>query len=524
MNYLSFTFFILFFGITFLIYAVFPTKYKWTVLLFSSLVFYYVSTNGHLEFILLSSLIIWLDGLIIQKLNDTFKIRKKDLDKENKKKLKKKIKLYKSIALFVGVALNIIILLVLKYYNFFGSTINMIFNVSFKTMNFVQVLGISFYTLEAISYITDVYRGKFEANKNFFKLTLYLTFFLTVVEGPVSRYDQLGPQLIKCKKVNYKDLVFGFQLVIYGLFKKVVIADRVNIFVNSVFNNQNEYGGIIVVFAILLYTLQLYCEFSGVMDVVSGLAKMMGIDLLQNFNRPFFAKSINEFWQRWHISLGSFLRDYIFYPISLSKPFLHFNKFTRKKLNPYYASLVPMSVALFFVWFFNGMWHGVGFKYIVYGLYYYFLMMLALFTKPLFDKICNYLKINRNSNCYKLFQIVRTFVVVNVGMLIFRADSLDVAGKMFISIFNKFNLADFSNILNLDLGLDIKDYLIVLIGVVIIFTVSLLQEKGVKIREKLYSQNFLIKLVITLVSLFVVIIFGAYGENYGVVDMIYANF
>ena len=158
------------------------------------------------------------------------------------------------------------------------------------------------------------------------------------------------------------------RVLLWGLFKKVVIADRAAEFVNNVFDCEGYYTGVVVAFAILFYTLQLYCEFSGIMDVMCGLGETMGIKMPENFERPFFAKTINEFWQRWHISLGSWLRDYIFYPISLSKPFMKATKSARKRFNPYYANLIPTSVALFFVWFSNGFWHGSGWKYIVYGL------------------------------------------------------------------------------------------------------------------------------------------------------------
>lgn len=162
---------------------------------------------------------------------------------------------------------------------------------------------------------------------------------------------------------------------VWGLIKKTIIADRAVLLVSAVFDNPQKYSGIQIVAAILFYTLQLYCEFSGIMDVMCGLGEMMGITLPENFNQPFFAKSINEFWTRWHISLGTWLRDYIFYPISLSKPFTSLSKKTRKNFSPYYSTLIPTAAALFFVWFLNGFWHGAGWKYITYGLYYYILMM-----------------------------------------------------------------------------------------------------------------------------------------------------
>lgn len=524
MTYTSFEFFLIYFGVTYVLYTLFPKKAKWCVLLVGSLAFYFIAAGAHIEFLLISALIIWAVGMGIQKLNDTFAIKKKEVAKEERKALKNKYKNYKLAVLTVGVLSNFAFLLVLKYGNFFGSTINMVFSAHLPELSLIQPLGISFYTLQAVSYITDVYRGRYKACKNPLRITLYLSFMLTIVEGPVARYDQLGTQLSECKRFEFKDLVNGAQLVVWGLFKKIVIADRAAELVNNVFDKPEFDSGVIVLGAILVYTLQLYCDFSGIMDVVTGLGEMMGIELPKNFNRPFFAKSINEFWQRWHITLGGWLRDYIFYPISLSKPFMNLTKSARKKFNPYYANLIPTAVALFFVWFANGMWHGAAWKYIVYGLYYYVLMMIGLFAEPLSAKVCEKLKINRKSKGFGLFQMLRTFIIVNFGMLIFRADSLKTVGLAIKTIFVKPNFSALAVGSKNGLGLDLKDYAILIIGVVIIFAVGVIQERGIHIRERISKLPFIVKFIIYMLSILSVIILGAYGEHYGAVDLLYANF
>lgn len=524
MTYTSFEFFIIYFGAAYVLYSILPKKAKWCVLLVSSLFFYFIATRGHIEYILISSIIIWLVGIIIQKFNDAFTEKKKLVSKEERKKLKSKYHNYKLSALTVGILINISLLLVLKYANFFGSTINTLFDANLPKFSIVQPLGISFYTLQAISYITDVYRGKYKACKNPLKIALYLSFMLTIIEGPIARYDQLGTQLGEGKNFNFKNLVFGAQLVVWGLFKKVVIADRAADFVNNVFDDAKFNSGIIVLLAILIYTLQLYCDFSGIMDVVIGLGEMMGITLPENFTRPFFAKSINEFWQRWHITLGAFLRDYIFYPISLSKPFMKLSKNARNKFTPYYANLIPTAVALFFVWFANGMWHGAAWKYIVYGLYYYALMMIGLFAEPLSAKVCNRLKIDRKGKGFALFQMIRTFIIVNFGMLIFRADSLKTVGNAVKVIFTNPNFQTLSVGSKNGLGLDILDYIILILGTILILIVGIVQEKGIHIRERISKLPFAVKFIIYMLSILIVIILGAYGEHYGAVDLLYANF
>lgn len=524
MSYTSFAFFILYFGITYIIYSLMPQKAKWCVLLVGSYIFYFVATKGHIAAIIIATILVWGAGLLIQKLNDSFKQKRKQVEKEQRKQLKAKYKKYKLVVLNVGIIATFAILLVSKYSNFFITSTNSIFGSNFNLVHIIQPMGISFYTLQAVSYLTDVYRGKYDACKNPLRVSLYLSFMLTVVEGPVARWDQLGVQLNECKKFNPDDLIYGAQRVVWGLFKKIVVADRAAGFVNTVFDSHDKYGGIIVVCGIIFYTIQLYFEFSGVMDVVCGMGEMMGLKFPENFSRPFFAKSINEFWNRWHITLGAWLRDYIFYPISLSKPFMNLTKSARKKFNPYYANLIPTSVALFFVWFANGFWHGAGWKYIVYGLYYYVLMMIGLFLEPVFRKVCDKFKIDRKSKSYGIFQIVRTVFVVNIGMLIFRADSLEQAVSMFTSIFTKIALSPAKMSAGSGFGIDVYDYIIVIIGVLIVFAVSFMQEKGIDVRQRIAKLPFAVKFIGFMAAIFVVIIFGAYGDGYGVVDLIYANF
>lgn len=524
MSYTSFAFFILYFGITYIIYSLMPQKAKWCVLLVGSYIFYFVATKGHVAAIIIATVLVWGSGLIIQKLNADFKQKRKETEKAQRKKLKAKYKRYKLAVLNIGIIATLAILLVCKYSNFFILSTNSIFGTDFDKVHFIQPMGISFYTLQAVSYLTDVYRGKYDACKNPLRVSLYLSFMLTVVEGPVARWDQFGVQLKECKKFNPSDLVYGAQRVVWGLFKKIVIADRAAGFVNAVFDSHDKYGGLVVVCGIVFYTIQLYFEFSGVMDVVCGMGEMMGLKLPENFSRPFFAKSINEFWQRWHITLGGWLRDYIFYPISLSKPFMNLTKSARKKFNPYYANLIPTSVALFFVWFTNGFWHGAGWKYIVYGLYYYVLMMFGLFLEPVFRKVCDKLKIDRKSKSYGIFQIIRTAFIVNIGMLIFRADTLEQAVSMFTSIFTKMPSSCVNPGASQGFGLDVFDYIIVAVGVLIVFAVSLMMEKGIDVRARIAKLPFAVKFIGFMAAIFIVIIFGAYGDGYGVVDLIYANF
>ena len=530
MAYTSFLWFFVFFLGTYLLYIVIPKNWKWLVLLLSSWSFYTISVKGHVLPLALVTLGVWGIGLLLQKQNEACKAAVKGKKRDEKKVIKKRYAKKIGWLTAGGVLFSLAFILVLKYGNFFGETFSELLGADYQPVHFIQPLGISFYTMQAISYLVDVNRGRVKACKNPLKLSLFLSFMFTVVEGPIARYSEMEQQLFEPKKLTQRHFYYGTMRILWGLFKTVVIANRVALIADNLFDYYTERGGLAVLFGIMAYTLQLYCDFSGVMDVLSGCTYMMGIELPQNFNHPFFAKTINEFWQRWHITLGGFLRDYVFYSISFSAPMKSLSASARKRLSTYYAAIVPTSVALFFVWFCNGLWHGSGVKYIVYGLYYYVLMMLGMYLEPLAEKLCKVLRINRQSKPYQLFQIVRTFAVVNIGMLIFRADDLKAAVHILLSVTDmKKTVFLFHHPLkalygDMSPGFSIKEVAIIGLGVLIIFAVSLLSELGKKPLERLYNMKPAVRSAIYMAVLLAIILFGAYSENYDTNQMIYAGF
>lgn len=261
-GYTTFAFFAFYFGITFVLYHLLPQKAKWCVLLLGSYVFYFISCKGHIWQIIAATVIVWLIGIWLQRLNDGFKKKKKGLPRDERKALKKKYTSYKRGVLALGVLSTLGILLVCKYQGFFVDTANSLFGTNAQYLKVVQPLGISFYTLSAIGYITDIYHGKFEAEKNPFRVSLFLSFMLTIVEGPITRYDQFGVQFKSCPKFDYHNFIYGAVRVVWGLIKKMIIADRAAMFVNAVFDKPNQWNALTVCAAVLLYTLQLYSEFS----------------------------------------------------------------------------------------------------------------------------------------------------------------------------------------------------------------------------------------------------------------------
>lgn len=246
--------------------------------------------------------------------------------------------------------------------------------------------------------------------------------------------------------------------------------------------------------------------------------------LPENFRQPFFAKNISEFWMRWHITLGAWFKDYIFYPVSLSKKMKKFTIKARKILGNYFGPIMVGSVALFAVWSLNGLWHGAGWNYIFFGMYHFVLIVLGSFLEPGVRKLCHKLHINRDNLLYRFMQFSKLFILVVIGELFFRANTLKEGFRLFGNIINNFTLNSFFNNEFLKLGLDRADYVIIIITLIIIFVIGLLKEKGVNIRESIASKNIVIRWVIYFSLIMFIIIFGAYGPGYAPVDPIYANF
>ena len=513
-----------------LVYKLIPNKFKWIVLLISSYIFYILNSGKYTVFLLLSTLTIYITALKISKIDSDVSLKVKNIEKkEDKKLLKAKAKHKKKLILAIGIIINISILVFIKYSGFLNGELNKVLSkvhLQLPIFKFILPLGISYYTLQAISYIVDVYRGKIKADKNIGRLALFLAYFPQLIQGPIGRYDLLANNLYEPHKITYKSFTNGSELMIWGYFKKMVIADRVALYVNHVFENYTEYSFLIIVLAIIGYTLQIYAEFSGGIDIITGLSEIFGINLSKNFERPFFSKSVDEFWRRWNITLGAWLKDYIFYPVSLSKFSMKITEVSKKIFkNSYISKLIPISVSLLCVWLGNGFWHGAGWKYIVYGLYYYTIMMLGKLFAPLSEKIIKLFKIKTEVWSYKLWQMIRTFGFVCIGMLIFRANDLKVAFSMFKSIFKPHNLELIFNGKGFLLGgLSYADIRIIIISVIVMFIISLKQEKGVKIRETFNEQNIVFRWSILILALVAILIFGIYGGEYNVQNFIYGQF
>lgn len=529
MSYASYTYLLFFLAPVFVLYTVFPKRVKWAVLLAASYIFYLVNSGGLLIFLILTTAVVFLTGKFLNRIQDGFDLVKKSLEKEERRAFKAVITKQKRTVIVVALIFVFGMLFFLKYCNFFGDILRStfsVFGVSLRVPKFKLLLplGISYYTLQAASYIIDIYRGKYRASENPFKVALFLSFFPQIVEGPIGRFDLLADSLYEGHGFDYDNFTQGLQLIFWGLFKKLIIADRANILVCSVFENYKQYSGSLILLAGVMYTVQIYAEFSGCMDIVTGSAQLFSVPLSKNFERPFFSRSVNEFWRRWHITLGAWLRDYVFYSISLSKRFAALSKFTKKHFSEFLGTLLPAAFALFFVWLCNGIWHGAGLKYICYGMYYYLIMLCGMLLEPLFAKTAALLHVNRDGFPFKVFAVLRTCAIVAVGMMLFRSESVGAWLYSLKTVFTDFSAASLNIESIYGLGVDIQDLIIILLSVLAVFAVSLIQEKGIEIRPCLARQNIALRWAVYIVLIMSVVIFGAYGAGYETVDFIYGQF
>lgn len=518
--------FLLFLSVVLSIYFLVPKKHRYLVILFASLLFYIIYSKFMVAFIVTTIVTIYLCGLALNKMDAKFSSQKEGLEKEERKALKAKFKHKKKWILALFILLNLGILATLKYSGFFASVFDgffSIFNITthFPILKIALPLGISYYTLSAIGYMIDVFRGKYAGERNFFKVALFILYFPQLLEGPFATYDKLAPQLYNGSDFDFRRIVRGALLVLWGFFKKIVIADRLAIVAGEIFGNYSQYDGFFIAIGILAFTFQLYAEFSGIIDIVSGISEMFGFKLAKNFEQPFFSKNVNEFWRRWHISLGAWFREYVFYPISMSKPLMGLTKKLHDKNWSFLEVFIPSAIALFFVWFFNGLWHGASVKYIVYGLYYYAIMMVGMCFEPLFKKLFAKLNIAQGSKADKTLnalRIIRTFILVNIGMLIFRATDLYVAVQMFASLFSGGQFGISGEII------DIYDTVLCFVGVVILIIVDILNEKKIFLRDKIMNKSFYTIYFVIILSILSIVLFGAYGDGYIPVDPIYGGF
>ncbi len=522
----------LFLPLAVIFYGLTPNKWKKYALLLLSLGFYWLISGVYIVYLLLSAAAIWGCGLWMQHIFTQRDAAVKAAEKSERKAIKKAFNRRARGVLTLAVAAHIGLILVLKYSGFFLENVNALFGTAFSIPAFVKPLGLSFFILQSVSYLVDVYRQTVPADRNILRLGLFLGFFPGIVEGPICRYGQTAQALWEAGPIRYENLCLGLQRIAFGLMKKLVIADRLNPVVEELFSLNKSYPGYMSLLAGILYTLQLYADFSGSMDAVCGTAQIFGISMPENFKRPFFSKNISEFWTRWHITLGTWFRDYIFYPVTMSGPLKKLTTAARKKLGNHFGPLIAGSIALLCVWFSNGLWHGAAWHYVFFGLYHFVLILLGNIFAPYLKTVNEKLRFTPENKPFRLFQMLRTAFLVVLGEIIFRADNMAMAGSMLRRIFTDFgnpfdryySARNWLITLVSSINYNIRDLYIVAAAAVIILVVSILQEQGVSLREALQKRPTWQRWCVWYALILFILIFGAYGAGYVAVDPMYANF
>lgn len=469
-----------------IIYYILPLKTRWVVLLIGSGYFFWELTNSIKEpaVFLFSIITSHVAGLLIYKYK------------------KSSPSCISKLLLFIGILASTGPLVFSKFGRLLSNSINRI-----PAVDWIIPIGLSFYSMMIISYLVDVYNGKYAPQKNIFKFALYLSFFPIIIQGPISRYDQLGDELYEGHRYDYNNILSGLELVLWGFFLKYLIADKSAIIVNAVFDNHQAYSGLYVLVAAILYSIQLYTDFLSCVTISRGVAQLFGITLINNFNHPYFSTSVKDFWRRWHISLSTWLRDYIYIPLGGNR-----NGKVRKYIN------LAITFAI------SGIWHGESYKYLFWGLLHSFYQITGdIIAKPK-DFLLGKMALPKGSAARKVFESIVTFILVMIGWIVFRADSLKIGIQMIISMFSCYNPWIFFDDSLYRLGLGQKEFNILLLSILILFIVSFLQEKGIRIRAWINRQNLLIRWGIYLLAIWSIWIFGTYGSGFNAADFIYGGF
>ena len=487
MAYISYTF-VLFVLLSVILYYIVPKSWQWKLLLIASLVFYISFGYINLVYVLVFTFITWYGAKKIEKyiangINTGILV----------------------CVLSVLIICNLGFLLFIKWFGIGLVLINRLFGTTL-VWRFFLPLGISFFTFQNTSYLIDVYKGKIAAEKNLGRYLLYSTYFPNIVSGPINRYEEMEPQFF-CGHSFQKDMCYSAVLrILWGFIKKMVLADRAAIFAEQVFSHYYMYRGLFILLAVLLYSLQLYMDFSGCMDIVIGVSKLFGIDMRENFQAPFGANTVADFWRRWHMSLTSWFRDYVYIPLGGNR---------KGKLRKY------LNIMLVFI--LCGAWHGAGITYLLWGFLSGFYQIVGDLTHNLRIKICSVFGLDQNSYGAVLRKRLTTFLLFEFSVLFFRANGIQEAFIMLRRLITGWNPWILSDGTLYEVGLDIWDFLVLIIGTV---CVSLVSHFGYKknLHQIFMKQSWLFRTCIIIFAIVIWYLFGIYGPGFDTANFIYYNF
>ena len=488
--------FLVFFPIVVVIYFLLPKRISYLWLLAASYYFYMGWNAKYALLLLVSTTITYVSGILIQWLND------RHPDKICAKK-------WVVAGSFIS---NLAILFFFKYFNFTIESMNTVLRyIDLPTINtsldVLLPVGISFYTFQALGYTVDVYRGEIRAERNFFRYALFVSFFPQLVAGPIERSKNLLNQLRNPKSFSYERMCDGLMMMIWGYFLKLVIADRIAIFVDNMYGNVGVYDGRYLLLASVLFAVQIYCDFAGYSTIAIGAAEVMGFQLMDNFNSPYLSQSVAEFWRRWHISLSSWFKDYLYIPLGGNR---------KGKVRKYINIMIVFLV--------SGLWHGANWSYVVWGgLNGIYQVVGAIFT-PVRNRIKEKLHLKKSPLPLMIIYMIVTFILVDFTWIFFRADNVQHAFAVIDSIFNMNNQVLLENGTLYDLGLSRPNFIVLGVSLVILLATDICKYRGIKVRSVILNLNIVIRWAVIIAGILGILVFGIWGSGYSATNCIYSQF
>lgn len=509
-----------------LLFLIFPVKYRWISLLISSIAFYWIALSSKpiIVFIFITSLTTWLAARKMEEMKTALdeELKAPGLDKAAKKQLKANAQAKRKTVLMAALVGNIGILVVLKLFNYFADAFAMLAGIFMGTggasaVRLIMPLGISYYTFATIGYLLDIYWKRYEAEQNYARFLLFAIYYPHIMQGPISRYPKLGAELKKPElRLRWNNFVVGMESIVLGCFKKLVIADRAGIFVSETLKASGMKGGVYLL-ALVLDAIQIYADFSGYMDIVSGVSKLFDVELEQNFNHPFLAKSVPEFWRRWHMSLGSWFKDYVYYPLTMSRTVKDLNKKAKNLKSPHLKTVIAVIIPVMVTWLLTGLWHGTGKGYVAWGIYYGTLITISVTFEADVQNILKKLQVNTECFSYRLFQTIKIFCIFMGGRFLGTPMGMAHRLEIFRSIRHPIELD------LLQYGLTQSDFLVLLMGVIVLIAIA-----AIEVKENIFSwlnrQNKIFCAIVLYIFMFAVLLLGIYGTTYDSSNFMYQQF
>lgn len=495
--------FLIFFPIVLLIYFVLPAKVRYIWLLVSSYYFYMCWNPVYSILIALSTVITYLCGMGLDHIKNIEGIE------DTRKKAAQKLIIASSLVVNLG------ILVYFKYTNFLVDSVNHILNgLNLGTVSGIDVLlpvGISFYTFQAVGYTIDVYRGEIKAEKNILKYALFVSFFPQLVAGPIERSKNLLSQIQEeadHKLWDYQRVTSGLMTMLWGFFLKVVIADRISVLVDTIFSEYELYGITVLSLGAVAFAFQIYCDFNGYSTIAIGAAKVLGFDLMENFDTPYFAQSVTEFWRRWHISLSTWFKDYLYIPLGGNRC---------SKWKRYRNIMITFCV--------SGLWHGANWTYVFWGGLHGIYQIIEKELSPVIQKINNRAETRTDSFGYRFGKGLLTFCLVSVAWIFFRADTLPHALHYVQRMFTYHDWWHLFDQTIYSLGLDVTEIHILCVSLLLLLAVDLLKYYKKKTLTAFLEEQWIVfRWGVVLGLLFVCLVFGYYGPGYDAAQFIYFQF